>query len=233
MQNYSNPADIPSHTWAPAFTLDWTFYFVSDFDELPPYPTSQPPSYSHFTKGRTWYAAEFDALPGAMREQYLNNCIAIFPFGPLHTNTSYSCDFVILNGDQTAYLVLHEDRPAGAPECCLIGRPFHAPSQNFFSHLYINKWSKQIGNDSSDIIVDWGGLTLPGAGLFAYGFQRDLYPGTNYSVPYAFYFMGIPDVDAVWQYQVFSNFDPSYQPDLGDFVIPEACADAVVCPGWE
>jgi hypothetical protein len=169
-----------------------------------------------------------------MREHYYNSCISIFFDGPLHSNTSYSCDFIISNEVQIGYLILHDDRPQGAPECCIIGQPFHAPPRHFFDHLYLNKWSKQIdeSKDGSPFIVDWGGLTLPDAGLFAYGYHRDPYPGANFSIPYAFFFTGNPDQMSSWQYQRFYNFDPTYQSNAKDFQIPLSCATATVCPGW-
>jgi hypothetical protein len=74
-----------------------------------------------------------------------------------------------------------------------------------------------------------------------YGFHREPF---NYTVgpsngtvlqtsePYAFYFMGMPNEGATWQYQKIDNFNPMERPVPDDFAIPDSCNSATVCPGW-
>jgi hypothetical protein len=92
-----------------------------------------------------------------MREQYDSFCIPVFyaPHTSMGASNDYSCDFINVGITNTSYVVLHEDRPAGAPECCMmpalratvsclmlpgiIGRPFHGPPRNFSASMPI-KW---------------------------------------------------------------------------------------------
>ncbi len=71
----------------------------------------------------------------------LNGYFPIFFTDVLSANNNYSCDFLNIGATQTAYLILHDDRPKGAPECCIIGQPFHPPPRNFSDNLYIKKAS--------------------------------------------------------------------------------------------
>lgn len=76
-----------------------------------------------------------------MREVYDQRCIPIFFTDVLSGDNNYSCDFLNIADTQTAYLILHDDRPKGAPECCIIGQPFYPPPRNFSDNLYIKKVS--------------------------------------------------------------------------------------------
>ncbi len=50
-------------------------------------------------------------------------------------------------------MVLHEDRPHNAPECCIIGQPFHAPPQDFSSLMPLH-WTETVGDD----VIDWNAI---------------------------------------------------------------------------
>lgn len=52
-----------------------------------------------------------------------------------------------------SYVLLHEDRPRNAPECCIIGQPFHAPPQDFSSSMPIHYTETVEGN-----VIDWNAI---------------------------------------------------------------------------
>lgn len=132
-------SQAPIHRWAPWYTVSWTFYYISDPANIPPYfPIPQ----GNFTTtlGRTYFD-DTTSHGRCMREVYDSRCIPIFFDDVLSINNNYSCDFLNIGDTQTAYLILHDDRPKGAPECCIIGQPFHPPPRNFSDNLYIKKAS--------------------------------------------------------------------------------------------
>lgn len=225
--------DVPSgqaaiHRWAPWFTVEWIFYYVFDPANIPPY-FPVPKGNFTFTHGRTYYD-DTTSHGRCMREVYDERCIPIFFTDVLSINNNYSCDFLNVGSTQTAYLILHDDRPKGAPECCIIGQPFHPPPRNFSDNLYIKKVST-----IEDIDIDWNGLTLDDAGIFLYGFYNKTtkipYDPIPASRPYVFYMMGAPQI-ATWMYQKFGDWDPFNKPDQSIWDIPNSCQEATVCPGW-
>jgi hypothetical protein len=50
-------------------------------------------------------------------------------------------------------VVLHEDKPRNAPDCCLIGKPFHAPPPDFSTLMPLH-WTDKVG----DTVVDWNAI---------------------------------------------------------------------------
>eukprot|EP00486_Rosalina_sp_Unknown_P004550 CAMPEP_0201577476 /NCGR_PEP_ID=MMETSP0190_2-20130828/23895_1 /ASSEMBLY_ACC=CAM_ASM_000263 /TAXON_ID=37353 /ORGANISM="Rosalina sp." /LENGTH=178 /DNA_ID=CAMNT_0048009567 /DNA_START=421 /DNA_END=957 /DNA_ORIENTATION=- len=169
------------------------------------------------TYGRTWYDTTFEG--GAMRESYYQRCIPVFPFGSLSGRNDFSCEFVTLNSNHTAYLILNKtDKPPNAPDCCIIGQPFHAPPRTFADGLQVKFESMVDGTH-----VNWNAVWLEGAGIFNYGFNEE-------NVPFIFYMQGIPDV-ANWLYQKFTNFQ-EVRPPQNTWKIPQSCYDAKHCPGW-
>ena len=132
-------SQAPVHRWAPWYTVEWTFYYISDSDYIPPYFPFPRRNFTA-TSGRTYYD-DTTSQGRCMREVYDSRCIPIFFTDVLSPNNNFSCDFLNVGATQTAYLILHDDRPKGAPECCIIGQPFHAPPRNFSDNLYIKKAS--------------------------------------------------------------------------------------------
>jgi hypothetical protein len=128
--------------------------------------------------------------------------------------------FSQVGATDTAYVVLHEDRPRNAPECCLIGKPFHAPPPDF-SNLMPIHWTEKVG----DVNVDWNAVYDKDAGIFSYGFVSE-----SENTPYAFYMKGVPWI-ANWMWQSFTNFREE-TPSSDVWQIPAACEKAVACPGW-
>lgn len=57
---------------------------------------------------------------------------------------------VQVGATNTSYVVLHEDKPPTAPDCCIIGRPFHAPPRDFTTLMPVQS-SSPVG----DVMVDW------------------------------------------------------------------------------
>jgi len=212
-----------AHVWPAYFTTQWDMYFVYDANNAPPYdPIPIGPNIT-VTHGQTYYDTTYQGL-GAMREVYSTRCIPIFFTGVFSANNNFSCDFLNVASTQTAYMITHDDRPIGAPECCIIGQPFHPPPVNFASNM-TDKSSQTIGG----IQVDWNAITLPDAGIFNFGFVANS-TSQGFSTPYVFYMMGAPQV-ASWLYQKFENFAPEH-PSEKWWKIPESCDEAVVCPGW-
>lgn len=133
-------SQAPIHRWAPWFTVEWTFYYVFDPANVPPYFPAPQGNFTS-TSGRTYYD-DTTSNGRCMREVYDKRCIPIFFTDVLSINNNYSCEFLNVGSTKTAYLILHEDRPQGAPECCIIGQPFHPPPRNFSDNLYIKKGSR-------------------------------------------------------------------------------------------
>ncbi|KAL6048270.1 AMOP domain-containing protein [Balamuthia mandrillaris] len=218
--------DYHFHHWPSAFQVSWEFFFVPDDKDVPPYLPLPKTAYNR-TTGRTFYQV-FDESLGLrnMRESYDKYCIPVFgdPTSSMGSRNDFSCDFINVGVSKTAFVVLHEDRPAGAPECCIIGRPFHPPPQDFARGMPV-KWR----DNKAGAAVDWNAVWDKDAGIFNYGFQ-----GTDSEVapPFAFYMKGVPWI-ANWMWQRFSNFSAT-TPDPSVWNLPPACfADGVgPCPGW-
>jgi hypothetical protein len=215
------PSSNVTHVWPNQFVVDWKFYFVPDDSDVPPY-TPLPTTPYNVTNGRTYYFNDPETGVRNMKEVYDTYCIPVFgnPLSSMGHGNKYSCDF--LNDGQTniSYVILHKDKPRGAPDCCIIGKPFHAPPPDF-STLMPTHWTELVG----DVSVDWNVIYDKDAGIFSYGFETD-----SVSTPFAFYMKGVPWI-ANWMWQAFSNFRPELPPaDVWE--IPESCAAAVACPGW-
>jgi hypothetical protein len=58
-----------------------------------------------------------------LQEVYDSFCIPVFgdPLVPMGRWNGYSCDFLNVGATNTSYVVLHADKPRGAPDCCVIG----------------------------------------------------------------------------------------------------------------
>jgi len=107
----------------------------------------------------------------------------------------------------------------GAPSCCIIGYPFHAPPTDFSKNMPL-KWRSTVGSDE----VAWHAVYDKDAGIFNYGFQA------NEGVPYAFYMTGVPWI-ANWCWQKFYSFSETI-PDDHLWDLPSDCSNAQRCPGW-
>jgi hypothetical protein len=214
--------NVKLHRWTDEFSVDWKMYFVPDPDDEPPYVTA-PKTTHTVTTGRTYY--KHDPVTGlaSMKEEYDTHCIPIFPDPTtgMGSRNDYSCDFLNVGHTDTAYVVLHDDKPEDAPSCCVIGRPFHPPPPNFADNMPL-KWTEQVG----DTQVDWHALYDAQAGIFQYGFDR------NNSHPYGFKMRVMPWI-ATWAYQPFFNFRPVDDSPSGTWDIPAECATADICPGWD
>ena len=213
------PAPTQAHEWPEQFIVDWKFYFLMDEADKPPYASGAPSSPHNVTKGTTWYQVVNSEVRN-MRESYESYCIPVFgdPTAPMGVRNDYSCDFINVGATNTSYVVTHEDRPEGVPECCIIGRPFHPPPQDFHKAMPV-KWTETISGQT----VDWGAIYDKDAGIFNYGF-------TSNSTPYVFYMKGVPWI-ANWMWQPFENFR-TVAPPAEVWNIPHSCASATACPGW-
>jgi len=213
------PTEI--YEYPPNFEMDWQMYFVPNVNDVPPYASGKPSTAYNVTNGKTYYRT--DPITGEvnMIESYETFCIPVFgdPNSGMGTENKYSCDFVNSATTQTAYVVLHEDRPEGSPECCIIGYPFHPPPQNFTIKMPV-KW---VANNGEDLVA-WNAVYDNEAGIFNYGFN------VLTKQPYAFYMTGVPWI-ANWCWQPFSNFQ-EVVPDEHLWDLPAACDTAVACPGW-
>eukprot|EP00466_Bigelowiella_natans_P010530 jgi/Bigna1/147365/aug1.143_g22073 len=137
----------------------------------------------------------------------------------------FGCQF--LNINNTAYVISWKSNdkksppPAGIPNCCIIGQPFHPPPLNFSHRMPVN-WNARVEGGLS---VDWSAVHDKDAGIFAYGFEAES------SVPHAFYMKGVPWI-ANWMYQRFFDFKPNASIPEDFWTVPESCNLAKACPGW-
>lgn len=90
-----------------------------------------------------------------MKEEYDEYCIPVFgnPLTQMGRENAYSCDFLNVGETNTSYVLLHDDRPEHAPECCIIGRPFHAPPPDFAKLMPV-AWTEPVG----EVSVDWSAV---------------------------------------------------------------------------
>ena len=123
------------HTWPDAFVVDWTMTFDFNMNNTPPWgPTNPGGSDVNITRGHTFYHVhgpddtEEGAFITSMRETYEDFCIPVF--GPFSSN-NFGCSFInhLAGSDNGTSYVLFEAEHL--PSCCIIGRPFHPPPQNF------------------------------------------------------------------------------------------------------
>ncbi len=139
------------------FIVSWKFYFVADNNDVPPY-TPDPKSAFNVTLGTTFYS--HDAVTGLtnMRESYYEYCIPVFgdPNSPMGAQNHYSCEFLNVGTTNTSYVLTFADRPAGVPECCIIGQPFHAPPPHFSANMPV-KYSEIVDGT----VVDWNAVYVP------------------------------------------------------------------------
>eukprot|EP00602_Paraphysomonas_sp_CaronLab_P008184 CAMPEP_0185017742 /NCGR_PEP_ID=MMETSP1103-20130426/656_1 /TAXON_ID=36769 /ORGANISM="Paraphysomonas bandaiensis, Strain Caron Lab Isolate" /LENGTH=223 /DNA_ID=CAMNT_0027547309 /DNA_START=179 /DNA_END=847 /DNA_ORIENTATION=+ len=216
-----SPSSNNTHRWPDMFIVNWEFYFVPDDSDEPPYDPLPLTPYN-VTTGKTFYYNNPDTGERNMKEQYNEYCIPVFgnPLSSMGHGNHYSCDFVNVGSTNTSYVVLHDDRPPGAPECCIIGRPFHAPPPDFPKLMPVASTSP-VG----DTLVDWYSVYDKDAGIFSYGFETN-----SLSTPYAFYMKGVPWV-ANWMWQRFHDFNEEMPAD-DTWGVPSSCSTAVACPGW-
>jgi len=218
------------HYWPSQFTTQWTFYYIDDYDYAPPYDPLPTRNFT-FSTGQTYYDVNYEG--GSMIEVYNQRCIPIWYTGPLAPNNNFSCDFINIGSTQTSYLVLHEDKPVGAPDCCIVGQPFHSPPPDFIRNFTNISYQTIDG-----VNVDWFSVVLDDAGLFSYGFvNNSLTPPLSWSTPYAFYMVGLSmdsssNINPIWMYQVFERFQDT-TPDNSRWSIPSVCKYALPCPGFE
>jgi len=218
--NGTLPSTYP-YRFPPNFIMDWQMYFVPDIKDVPPYPDGKPTSPYNVSNGKTYYRTDATSGEVSMIESYESYCIPVFgdPNSSMGSQNHYSCDFINSALTQTAYVVLHEDRPQGSPKCCIIGTPFHPPPPDFTEKMPV-KWIANNGNDQ----VAWNAVYDNEAGIFNYGFSVDT------KIPYGFYMMGVPWI-ANWMWQSFSNFQ-EVVPDEHLWDLPNECFSAIACPGW-
>jgi hypothetical protein len=159
---------------------------------------------------------------GHLLKVYDEYCIPVFgnPLSPMGAHNKYSCDFLNVGATNTSYVVLHEDKPRGAPDCCIIGRPFHPPPQQFHKNMP-TRWNEP---DVGGVSVDWGAVYDESAGIFNYGFSAST------GLPFAFYMQGVPWV-AQWMWQRFAT-PTATSPPAEVWEIPSSCLSAEPCPGW-
>ena len=238
-----NESAFKEHFYAPAFTMDFIILFVNNEDDPPPYLDDTPTNSDYeIGIGNVYY--DVDIGGGFMREHYDTKCLPIFPDEPfavldssdnLYARINFSCDFYTLNDNNTAYTVFHDDRPEGAPECCIIGNPFRAPPYDWFQNLP-SKWQYQPFT-TSDEFVDMRNGYLIDMKNVSYGFWNELIEspvdGEKYSAPFVFYFTGLPPYP--WLYQRFYNVTIVDGINLDDARLPNSCLNESVtwCPGWE
>jgi len=235
---FINDTPFLEHFYEDHFVMDFKVYLF-DSDEFPPRIPGDNVTHS-IAYGRTFY--DIDVAGGFMRESYYNRCLPIFPGSPLDSGT-YSCDFYTLNDHNTAYTVFHDDKPEGAPNCCVLGNPFRCPPQDFFEKLPVRFQSVEPFNNaaepgtedpSAEQVIDWRTANLTATMKeVAYGFVNE-YNGSR-NVPFAFLFRGGPWVaNAGWCYQRFYHFE-ARRPSVNASVLPASCLEDEVtwCPGWE
>eukprot|EP00041_Stephanoeca_diplocostata_P015025 m.284044 g.284044 ORF g.284044 m.284044 type:complete len:263 (+) comp19897_c0_seq1:258-1046(+) len=193
---------------------------------LPPWPTRTPvPSMT------TRMHSAYDWTKHAMRETYHDACVPIFPHGSL-----WSCDF--LNVNETSYLLQHDDRPQGQPECCVFLKPWLPPKPSFGGTL---KFLKNTSESSiGGATVMWWqsvGVTPEQGGPFGYGWQVSERAGTSpVLTPYAFSFGGFwnwanGSYSGAYTVQYFSEFK-AQKPPAETWTLPASCSDAQPCTNW-
>jgi hypothetical protein len=219
--------DPPDPTWPVYWQSGWTMYRVYNGyqDHPPPYPGKPPAPLKEGTDYQTSHGATFyDSTwrsasgEGAMKEQYDNFCLPIFPLA-----NAYSCAFISLGN--TAYFVAGEGRPAWMPHVCLFSPENHPPRRDFISHLpYSAADSARIGaggqaysfwiSAANGYVMQVGASpdrTADGGILFGYGFQKDAYGAV---LPQSFYFSGYPlaPANAPIVSQNYTNFAATQPP---------------------
>jgi len=203
------------HSWPNDFIVQWTMSFIPDMSFVPPY--SQPPKTpQNVTKGTTFYHV-IDGDIRNMREDYMSFCIPVFA---AFNSNDFNCSFINRGDSNTSFVLFGPTRPKGAPECCIIGRPFHPPPPNFAAAMPLHYRDSAAGK-----IIDWNVVWDKEAGPFAYGFSEN-------AAPAYFYMEGIMADAPLWMWQDFSNYQPGEVPPATSWVIPDACNEAKACPGW-
>lgn len=148
------PSLNKTHVWPSQFVVQWNFYFVPDESDAPPY-TPLPKTAHNTTTGRSYYFNDEATGVRNMKEEYDEYCIPVFgnPFSSMGHGNKYSCDFLNVGATNTSYVILHQDKPRNAPDCCIIGRPFHAPPQDFAQSMPLH-WTEKVG----ETLVDWNAV---------------------------------------------------------------------------
>ena len=128
--------------------MDWDMYFIPNISFAPPYPLL-PATPMNVTRGKTYYHV-VNSEVRSMRETYDSYCIPVF--GPF-TSNNFGCSFINANAaatNGTSYVLFDESRPASVPECCVIGKPFHPPPQNFTHGMPL-----QYRDAGAGELIDW------------------------------------------------------------------------------
>lgn len=99
---------------------------------------------------------------------YHDSCVPIFPNGSM-----WSCDFLNVGG--VSYLLQHEDRAPGQPECCIFLKPWNPPAPGFVQA----SGAKFLKNTTINGRVSrWWQADVPqsAGGPFGYGFYDNNEP---------------------------------------------------------
>eukprot|EP00040_Diaphanoeca_grandis_P038987 m.257869 g.257869 ORF g.257869 m.257869 type:complete len:237 (-) comp35802_c0_seq1:188-898(-) len=191
---------------------------------LPPW-TGPLPLPRIVNKMESWY----DWDNKRMRETYHDMCVPIFPKGSM-----WSCDF--LNVNNISYLLQHEDRAAGQPECCIFEKPWVPPRPTFGDTLFFKTTTTEIINNAPTKVQWWEskGVSVQDGGPFGYGWYES---AKETLVPYAFYF------GAFWN-NANGTFTPAFTlqnwgntfvagtPPESVWVVPASCNSAKPCSNW-
>ena len=170
--------------------------------------------------------AFYDWSIRSLRETYHDICVPIFPGG-----AEWSCDFLNTNG--AAYLLQHDDRAPGQPECCVFERPWSPPAPDFLSHAGL-PYLKNTTYDGTTVMW-WQTTDVPpsSGGPFGYGYSVQ---DDGSLAPYAFYFGGFwrranGTLEQASTMQYYEDFRAE-KPPPSTWELPAACAAAPNCTNW-
>lgn len=180
--------------------MDWKFYFLDDCvypecKSLPPYPGRVPPfGENRYSRGVTY--TDYQYRGGAQREQYIDECIPVFP----GTSGKYKwpCDFINIMDEGKGFLISKpEGRPPYWPECCKMGEPFKPPLHDFTKQFNYGGEKEIDGKAYHEFDLN----IPPSGGPFYYNFWdgREEYNGRGYHVPQSFNMLGQgANGDKIW-----------------------------------
>lgn len=208
-------SDPPFPAWPQYFSRKGTQ--INSFSACP-YDDDKPSVPYIATKMESYYDWRLKAL----REVYHDACVPIFSNG-----SQWSCDFLNLNG--TSYLLQHEDRPEGQPECCIFLQPWNPPAPDFLAHSGA-KFLRNTTHNGATVMWFQSDVSPQQGGPFGYGYAAD---GVT---PVGFYFGGF------WNYangtftgsmimQYYEDFDRS-PPPASTWALPKSCEQANKCTNW-
>ncbi len=190
-RNATDPQDPEYSDW---WISDWTMYriFQNYEDNPPPYnnpPEGLAPDDYEVSYGTTYYDATYipddgDGI-GAMREDYLERCLPLFP-----TGNEYSCSYISLGNK--AYFLKYEDESLNVTTAniCLFSPGNHPPERDFIQHLPYSPEDSERLNDS---VLAYRDEAIDDAeDLFGYAFNKQT-EEDGYQYPQSFYFSGNRD----------------------------------------